>query len=96
MSFGHSIPIYSHFATQFMAFKRLVHAVGDNRVELSPAASRWMVVRGWFVSAIRICCCSSISVCRKERQTVTDLYYPKNSLPFAFLLEKLFVSRNDR
>ena len=76
MSFGHSIPIYSHFKTDFTAFKKLFHA-GANHVELFPAASRRkaMVVRGgWFVSTISICCSSSISVCRKERQTVIDLY----------------------
>ena len=31
-------------------------------------------VCGWFVSTMSICCSSSISVCRKERQTVVDLY----------------------
>ena len=28
MSFGHSIPIYSHFKTNFTALKRLFHADG--------------------------------------------------------------------
>ena len=44
MSFGLSIPIYSHFKTNFTALKRLFHA--DARaihVELFPAASRWMI-----------------------------------------------------
>ena len=44
MSFGHSIPIYSHFKTNFTALKRLFHADAHaNHVELFPAASRWMI-----------------------------------------------------
>ena len=43
MSFGHSIPIYSHFKTNFTALKRLFHADAANHVELFPAASRWMI-----------------------------------------------------
>ena len=43
MSFGHSIPIYSHFKTNFTALKRLFHAYAVNHVELFPAASRWMI-----------------------------------------------------
>ena len=44
MSFGHSIPIYSHFKTNFTALKRLFHAdARANQVELFPAASRWMI-----------------------------------------------------
>ena len=43
MSFGHSIPIYSHFKTNFTALKRLFHADAANYVELFPAASRWMI-----------------------------------------------------
>ena len=76
MSFGHSIPIYSHFKTDFTAFKKLFHA-DANHVELFPAASRWiaMVVRGgWFLSTISVCCSLSISVCRKERQIVIDFH----------------------
>jgi len=94
MSFGHSIPIYSHFKTYFTAVKRLFHADAHaNHVELFPAASRWMITSlaavgcfhdlliiieesacGWFASTMSICCSSSISVCRKERKTVVDLY----------------------
>ena len=44
MFFGHSIPIYSHFKTNFTALKRLFHADAHaNHVELFPAASRWMI-----------------------------------------------------
>ena len=44
MSFGHSIPIYSHFKTYFTALKRLFHADAHaNHVESFPAASRWMI-----------------------------------------------------
>ena len=43
MSFGHSIPIYSHFKTNFTALKRLFHADAANHVELFPAASRWII-----------------------------------------------------
>ena len=44
VSFGHSIPIYSHFKTNFTALKRLFHADAHaNHVELFPAASRWMI-----------------------------------------------------
>ena len=44
VSFGHSIPIYSHFKTNFSALKRLFHADAHaNHVELFPAASRWMI-----------------------------------------------------
>ena len=44
MSFGHSIPIYSHFKTNFTALKRLFHAGAHaNHVELFPAASRCMI-----------------------------------------------------
>ena len=44
MSFGHSIPIYSHFKTNFTALKRLFHAGAHaNHVELFLAASRWMI-----------------------------------------------------
>ena len=44
MSFGHSIPIYSHFKTNFMVLKRLFHADAHaNGVELFPVASRWMI-----------------------------------------------------
>ena len=44
MSFGHSIPIYSHFKTNFTALKRLFHADAHaNHVELFPAVSRWMI-----------------------------------------------------
>ena len=44
MSFGHSIPIYSHFKTNFTALKRLFHADAHaNHVELFPAASRWII-----------------------------------------------------
>ena len=44
MSFGHSMPIYSHFKTNFTALKRLFHADAHaNHVELFPAASRWMI-----------------------------------------------------
>ena len=44
MSFGHSIPIYSHFKTNFTALKRLFHTDAHaNHVELFPAASRWMI-----------------------------------------------------
>ena len=44
MSFGHSIPIYSHFKTNFTALKRLFHTdAHGNHVELFPAASRWMI-----------------------------------------------------
>ena len=94
MSFGHSIPINSHFKTDFTALKRLFHAGAHaNHVELFPAASRWMIscfaavgcfhdllimieesVCGLFGSSMCICCSSSISVFRKERQTVVDLY----------------------
>ena len=96
MSFGHSIPIYSHFKTNFTALKRLFHAGAHaNYVELFPAASRWMIsclavvgcfhdllimmdesFCGWFVSTMSICSSSSISVCRKERKIVVDLYLP--------------------
>ena len=41
VSFGHSIPIYSHFKTNFTALKRLFHADEHaNHVELFPVASR--------------------------------------------------------
>ena len=44
MSFGHSIPIYSHFKTNFTTLKRLFHADAHaNHVELFPAASCWMI-----------------------------------------------------
>ena len=44
VSFGHSIPIYSHFKTNFTALKRLFHADAHaNHVEFFPAASRWMI-----------------------------------------------------
>ena len=44
MSFGQSIPIYSHFKTNFTALKRRFHADAHaNHVELFPAASRWMI-----------------------------------------------------
>ena len=45
VSFGHSIPIYSHFKTNFTAVKRrLFHADAHaNHVELFPAVSRWMM-----------------------------------------------------
>ena len=43
MSFGHSIPIFSHFKTNVTALKRLFHADAANHVELFPAASRWMI-----------------------------------------------------
>ena len=44
LSFGHSIPIYSHFKTNFTALKRLFHADAHaNHVELFPAASRWII-----------------------------------------------------
>ena len=44
MSFGHSIPIYSHFKTNFTALKRLFHAnARASHLELFPAASRWMI-----------------------------------------------------
>ena len=44
MSFGHSIPIYSHFKTNFTALKRLFHAdARANHVELFPATSHWMI-----------------------------------------------------
>ena len=44
MSFGYSIPIYSHFKTYFTAVKRLFHADAHaNHVESFPAASRWMI-----------------------------------------------------
>ena len=44
MSFGYSIPIYSHFKTYFTAVKRLFHADEHaNHVESFPAASRWMI-----------------------------------------------------
>ena len=94
MSFGHYIPIFSHFKTNSTALKRLFHADAHaNHVELFPAASLWNIscfaavgcfhdllimidesVCGWFVSTMSICCSSFISVCRKERQTVVDLY----------------------
>ena len=106
MSFGHSIPIFSHLKTNFTAVKRLFHADAHaNHVELFPAASHCMIscfaavgcfhdllimidesACGWFASTMSICS-SSISVCRKERKTVVDLYLLKNSLPFAFPLE---------
>ena len=102
MSFGHSIPIYSHFKTDFKALKRLFHAGAHvHHVELFPVAYRWMIscfaavgcfhdllimieesFCGWFVSTMSICCSSSISVCRKERQTVVDLYQPKKKPTF--------------
>ena len=108
MSFGHSIPIYSHFKTNFTALKRLFHADAHaNHVELFPAASRWMITClaavgcfhdllimieesacGWFVSTMTFCCSSSIPVCRKERETVLTYVSLKNSLPFAFRLDK--------
>ena len=101
MSFGHSIPMYSHFKTNFTALKRLFHADAHaNHVELFPAASRWMITClaavgcfhdlliiieesacGWFASTMSICS-SSISVCRKERKTVVDLYLPKKQPTF--------------
>ena len=101
MSFGHSIPIYSHFKTNFTAIKRLFHADAHaNHVELFPTASRWMITClaavgcfqdlliiieesacGWFASTMSICS-SSISVCRKERKTVVDLYLPKKQPTF--------------
>ena len=94
MSFGHPIPIYSHFKTYFTAVKGLFHAdTHANHVELFPAASHWIITClaavgcfhdllimieesacGWFASTMSICCSSSISVCRKERKTVVDLY----------------------
>ena len=106
MSFGHSIPIYSHI--NFTALKRLFHADAHaNHVELFPAASRCMIsclaavgcfhdlfimieesACGWFVSTMTFCCFSSISVCRKERKTVLTYVSLKNSLPFAFRLDK--------
>ena len=44
VSFGPSIPIYSHFKTNFTALKRLFHADAHaNHVELFPTASRWMI-----------------------------------------------------
>ena len=44
VSFGHSIPIYSHFKTNFTALKRLFQADAQcNHVELFPAASRCMI-----------------------------------------------------
>ena len=43
VSFGHSIPIYSHFKTNFTALKRLFHADAANHVELFPTASPWMI-----------------------------------------------------
>ena len=36
---------------------------------------------GWFASTMSICS-SSISVCRKEKKTVVDLYLPKNQPTF--------------
>ena len=44
MSFGHSIPIYSHFKTNFTAIKTLFHADAHaNHVELFRAVSGWMI-----------------------------------------------------
>ena len=44
VSLGHSIPIYSHFKTNFTALKRLFHADAHAKlVELFPTASRWMI-----------------------------------------------------
>ena len=85
----HSIPIYSHVKTNFTVLKRLFHASAHaHHVELFLAGSRWMICcfASWVadhdrrVSLWLVCInhvhmfSSSISVCKKERQTVVDLY----------------------
>ena len=103
MSFGHSIPIYSHFKTNFTALKRLFHADAHaNHVELSPTASRWMITClaavGCFHDLLIII---EESVCgwfasfvprpfpSVEKREKPSLTYIclKNSLPFVFPLE---------
>ena len=108
MSFGHSIPIYSHFKTNFTALKRLFHADAHaNHVELFPAASRWWFLvwlrldvsmtcwsrsRSQFVVRLYQLCTSVLprrfpSVEKRDKPSLTYIS-PKNSLPFAFPLEK--------
>ena len=102
MFFGHSIPIYSHFKTNFTALKRLFHA-DANQVDLFPAASRWMISCFAAVGCFHDLSKSQLavglhqpcpfvvprpfsSVEKREKPSLTYISL-RNSLPFAFPLQ---------
>ena len=87
MSFGHSIPIYSHFKTNFTALKRLFHADAHaNHVELFPAASRWMIS-----CLAAVGCFHDLLIMIDESRFVIGLHQP-----CPFVVPRLFPSVEKR
>ena len=86
MSFGHSIPIYSHFKTNSTALKRLFHADAANHVELLPAASRWMI---YCLAAVG--CFHDLLIMIDESRFVIGLHQP-----CPFVVPSLFPSLEKR
>ena len=87
MSFGNSIPIYSHFKTNFLALKRLFHAdTRANHVKLFPAASRWMI---YCLAAVG--CFHDLLIMIDESRFVIGLHQP-----CPFVVPSLFPSLEKR
>ena len=80
MSFGHSIPIYSHFKTNFF------HADAANHVELFPAASRWMIS-----CLAAVGCFHDLLITIDESRFVIGLHQP-----CPFVVPSLFLSSEKR
>ena len=79
VSLGQAIPMCSLFSSDLTVLKRLSHVLFVD----------------WYLPTMSICCSSSISVCRKDKQTI-DLSERENSPNFACVPQRNVMRDSER